>query len=135
MTLKELREEAKAKKIPNWWNKNTQQLQDELAALKSEAKETAEIVSEPVVEIKDEKIEPVQAEQEPAKTEEVKTEEKKDVPAPEGKKRNKCTVNGISLVQACKDRNLPYFTIYDRINRLGWDVDKALNTPVRAKKG
>jgi len=96
MTLKELREQAKEKKIPKWWNKNTEQLTEELAALKSS---------------------------------------EQDNPVPDNKiHRNRVTVNGRKLGDICKEKGLPYFTIYDRIKRLNWSPEKAISTPVRQKK-
>ena len=137
MTLKELRDEAKARKIPNWWNKNTQELTEELGLsgnIDIQPEEAAETPApETPVEVPVEKASetpaPVSEEPKP-ETEDKSVEKAKDV-----EKREKCVVRGdIPLTKWCKDHNLPYFTIYDRIHRLGWDVEKAITTPVRPKK-
>ena len=39
----------------------------------------------------------------------------------------------IQLKYLCKNLNLPYHTIWQRLERLGWDIEKAINTPSRIR--
>lgn len=51
--------------------------------------------------------------------------------------RNKTTVltyKGLTLNQWCDKLSLPYQTIYCRVHDLGWAIEKALNTPIRARE-
>ena len=38
-----------------------------------------------------------------------------------------------TMIQWCEEVGLPYHTVMARINKLGWDIEKALSTPVRGK--
>lgn len=49
-------------------------------------------------------------------------------------KRNTIRVNGESLSVICERLNLNYYTIHSRIAKLGWSIEKALNTPIRHLK-
>ena len=48
-------------------------------------------------------------------------------------RRNSITHNGQALEDACKDAGLPYQTVWARIKRYGWSVERALTTPVRRR--
>lgn len=37
----------------------------------------------------------------------------------------------VLLKEACEQRGLPYNTVWQRINKLGWGIDAALSTAVR----
>lgn len=37
----------------------------------------------------------------------------------------------IALIQLCEDLNISYTCVYQRLYKLGWDVEKAVSTPVR----
>lgn len=39
----------------------------------------------------------------------------------------------VNLAAKCREANMPYGVVHARINTLGWDVDKAITTPVREK--
>ena len=43
------------------------------------------------------------------------------------------TVDGVEmpLIEACEKHGIPYYPVSQRINILGWDVERALKTPVR----
>lgn len=40
-----------------------------------------------------------------------------------------------SLASWCKEYGMPYKTVHARINRCGWDFERAITTPVDQKKG
>lgn len=109
-TLKDLRQEAKALHIPNWWNMNTEAITKEIE--KRTAKPKVSEISKTSKE----------------------TEAKEDKKTFSKHKRTELGRDKVVLSKYCKERGLPYHTIYDRIVRLGWDEDRALTTPVRKKK-
>lgn len=39
----------------------------------------------------------------------------------------------VNLAAKCREANMPYGVVHARINTLGWDVDKAITTPVRER--
>ena len=45
----------------------------------------------------------------------------------------RCSINGEErpLKELCKEYNINYYTVYSRIFRLKWDIEKALTTPPR----
>lgn len=111
LTLKELRIKARNEHIPSWWNKNTQELLADFAKLNE--KEAQSEAAAP---------EQLESKVETAETPKSST------------KASARTVQGVPLRDYCKTHNLPYFTIYDRLYRLGWPEEKALNTPVRKRE-
>ena len=46
-------------------------------------------------------------------------------------KRNNIMIGNKTFTTTCRERDLPYHTIYQRIKRYGWSIEKALNTPIR----
>lgn len=43
-------------------------------------------------------------------------------------------VGDLCLKEHCKKYDLNYKTITNRLNRLGWPLEKALNTPIKSRK-
>ena len=39
----------------------------------------------------------------------------------------------VNLAAKCREANMPYNVVHARINALGWDMDKAITTPIREK--
>jgi hypothetical protein len=39
-----------------------------------------------------------------------------------------------TLGELCREKNINYRTVYQRVNILKWDLDRALNTPIHRKK-
>ena len=48
-------------------------------------------------------------------------------------RRNSIMIGNKTLMQICKEKHLSYATIYQRIKKYNWPVDKALNTPIKSK--
>lgn len=38
-----------------------------------------------------------------------------------------------TLIEHCEDAGLTYATVYNRLHNLGWSLEKALTTPIRAR--
>ncbi|MHA2033291.1 MAG: hypothetical protein ACW99Q_28300, partial [Candidatus Kariarchaeaceae archaeon] len=49
-------------------------------------------------------------------------------------KRNNHIIGNKTLAQICRENGLKYQAIWDRIQRYGWSVGRALTTPIREKK-
>ena len=49
-------------------------------------------------------------------------------------KRNTLMVGDKALVQICEEQGLPYTTVWRRINRYGWTIQRALTTPIQRHK-
>lgn len=39
----------------------------------------------------------------------------------------------VNLAAKCREANMPYNVVHARVNQLGWDVHKAVTTPVRKR--
>jgi len=47
--------------------------------------------------------------------------------------RSNHMIDGKTLAQICRDKKLPYNIIERRINKYGWSIEKAFNTPIRSR--
>jgi len=45
-------------------------------------------------------------------------------------KRDNRMIGNQTLAEICREKDLPYSIVNDRINKLNWSIEKALNTPV-----
>ena len=49
-------------------------------------------------------------------------------------KRDNIMIGNQTLTQVCKERNLPYITIYKRIKEYGWSIEDAINIPIGQRR-
>ena len=121
MTVNELKEIAKERKIKNWWKMTKEEL---IEALSNEEAETQEV---------EEQVEEETAPQEEVVEEQV--EETEEAPAKKNQKRL-LTYKGKtqSLNAWAKELGVRHQILYYRIVMKGWEVDKAFETPSKKEK-
>ena len=150
MTSKELKAIAKEKKVKDWWLKNKAQLIADLKALEPEIEEqvvedTANIIPiRPtrrkinVVTTEEEVVETPSEASIPA-TENISEEPKQKAKATHKKpnlKLTKLTYKGEikSIREWAAELEMPWPTLYDRVNRNGWTVEEAIETPLGQRR-
>lgn len=115
MTSKQLKELGKQHHIKDWWNLSKAALISALSELeKQEAEQAnvkAEIESEPTI------------------------ERKKELKKP-NLKMHELTFNGKtqSIREWAIELEMPWPTLYDRVNRNGWTVEEALTVPLGGRR-
>ena len=126
-TSKELKSMARKAGVPNWWNLKKADL---IKGIKAKQAEN-EKVSEEVIEAHSEApTEPI---------EEPKEETKKNTkaePKRANKKLKELTYNGEtkSIKEWAEELDMPWPTLYDRVNRNGWSVEDAIETPLGQRR-
>lgn len=144
MTSKELKEMAKELHVPGWWNLNKAALIDgikrkQAASEEPEPKDIEEDEDNKVVPIKSSRRKRTTQKAPVAKSEEVSEEPKENTKA-ETKKPNKhikeLTYDGRtqSIKAWAEELEMPWPTLYDRVNRNGWSVEDAIETPLGQRR-
>lgn len=148
MTSKELKEMAKELKVPGWWNLNKAALIDGIQRRQELVDrcnngEPEEIEEEDednkVVPIKSNRRKRTTQKAPVAKSEQV-SEEPKENAKGETKKPNKhikeLTYNGEtkSIKEWAEELEMPWPTLYDRVNRNGWSTEDAIETPLGQRR-
>lgn len=128
MKVTELNRIAKELKVKDWWLKKKKDL---IEAIKEAQAAT-------IVEEKSELPEACEVEPETIQIEEVKeipTEEKKALKKP-NLKLNEITYKGVtkSIKDWADEIGMPRPTLYDRINRNGWSIEEAIETPLGERR-
>lgn len=132
MTSKELKEMAKEMKISNWWNLKKSVLIEKIEKAQNMAKEETISVNNLVETPAPEKpVAYVENEEVIESHEEVKKEIKKP-----SLKIKDITYNGEtkSIREWAEELEMPWPTLYDRINRNGWTVEEAIKTPLGGRR-
>lgn len=134
-TSKELKSIARKEGVPNWWNLKKADLIKGIKAKQAEAEEVEEtFVEESVEEVtethSEAPTEPIEETSEETK-ENTKTEPKKP-----NKKLKELTYKGKtqSIKAWAEELNMPWPTLYDRVNRNGWSVEDAIETPLGQRR-
>lgn len=124
-TSKELKSIARKAGVPNWWALNKAKLIEGIKA--KQAEEVTEEVTEAPSEAPTELIE------EPAPTPKENT---KAEPKRANKKLTELTYNGEtkSIREWAEEINMPWPTLYDRVNRNNWSVEDAIETPLGQRR-
>ena len=122
MNSKQLKELGKQHHVKNWWNLGKAAL---ISALSEILSETSTNEQEPeIVEIEEPAIEDV-------------IEESKELKKP-NLRMHELTFDGRTqtIREWAAELEMPWPTLYDRVNRNGWSIEEALTTPlgVRRKK-
>ena len=150
MTSKELKEMAKDLRISNWWNLKKEvlirKIEEKQAEEHTEEIETVEEPTSNVVPIKSNRrrrtpqvVEEVRSKAPNSSIEEVSDETKENV-KPKHKKPNlkltELTYNGEtkSIREWAVELNMPWPTLYDRVNRNGWTVEDAIEIPLGQRR-
>lgn len=125
-TSKELKFMARKAGVPNWWTLNKAKLIEGIKAKQAEVEAEAEPVEAP----SEAPTEPI---------EEPVTETKKNTkaePKRANKKLTELTYNGEtkSIRAWAEELNMPWPTLYDRVNRNGWSVKDAIETPLGQRR-
>lgn len=152
MTSKELKEMAKVLHISNWWNLKKEVLIRKIEEKQAEEQiEETETVEEPTTnvvpmrsarrrraaQVAEEEETPSEA---PISTTETTSEETKENAKPKHKKPNlkltELTYNGEtkSIRAWAAEINMPWPTLYDRVNRNGWTVEDAIEIPLGQRR-
>lgn len=132
MTSKELKEIAKVLKVPNWWNINKAAL---IGAIKEKQTKTEEVSKA----TRRKRVVQTHSEAPKTQSEEVSEKPKQNVKA-EPKKPNKklteLTYKGEtkSIREWAAELEMPWPTLYDRVNRNGWTVEDAIETPLGQRR-
>lgn len=129
MTSKQLKELGKENHIKNWWNLSKAGL---IAALSEIDNNANAHESEPeLVEIQ----ETVEVEDTPVVESETPVEEPKKIKKP-NLKIHDLTFNDKtqSIREWATELEMPWPTLYDRINRNGWTVEEALTIPLGGRR-
>lgn len=137
MTSKELKAMAKREQVPSWWTLNKAKLIEGIKAKRAEAETPTELTEDEIEYIKHD----VEALSE-ASTELIKeTSEKpkkntKADPKKPNKKLTELTYKGEtkSIREWAEKLNMPWPTLYDRVNRNGWSVEDAIETPLGKRR-
>lgn len=129
MTSKQLKELGKENHIKNWWNLSKTALITALSEIDNNANNR-----EPEPEIV-ETQEAVEVEETPAAEPEIPTEEPKKIKKP-NLKIHELTYNDRtqSIREWAAELEMPWPTLYDRINRNGWTVEEALTIPLGGRR-
>lgn len=124
MTSKELKELGKQHHVKNWWTLGKAAL---ISALSEILSETSASEQKPeIVEIEEPVIEEVI--EEPVK-------ETKELKKPNLRIRELTYAGKTQTIREwANELNMPWPTLYDRINRNGWTVEEALCTPLGERR-
>lgn len=123
MKAKELKEMAKQLKVKDWWNLKKEDLIAEIAIAIGDKEDEGEDVD-------------VEALAQSAADEETATEPKvKEVKKP-SLKIKELTFDGRTqtIKEWAEELEMPWPTLYDRINRNGWTVEEALTIPLGGRR-
>ena len=139
MKTKELKEMAKKLKIKDWWNLKKQELIDKIADAIGEETDRdpdyniEEVLADEVETEVETEVEEVETEE--AKVEEVEETEVKTVKKP-SLKIKELTYNGETktIKEWAAELEMPWPTLYDRVNRNGWSVEDAIETPLGKRR-
>lgn len=130
MTSKELKEMAKELKVKNWWNLKKSELIAEIKKIREteEPQNAPECTEE--VEADNNKPETENAAQGDSEEPEHRTIKKPNL------KIKELTFNGkTQTIKAwAAELEMPWPTLYDRINRNGWTVEEALTIPLGGRR-
>lgn len=126
-TSKELKAIAKREGVPNWWTLNKAKLIEGIKAKQAETEEVEEEVVETHSEAPTEPIE---------ETSKETKENTKAEPKRANKKIKELTYKGEtkSIREWAEELNMPWPTLYDRVNRNGWSVEDAIETPLGQRR-
>lgn len=146
-TSKELKAIAKREGVSNWWNLKKADLIKGIKAKQAEAKERENALDQ---EFQDREIESeneafmseitethFEAPTEPIEeTSEAPKENIKTEPKRANKKLTELTYNGEtkSIREWAEEINMPWPTLYDRVNRNGWSVEDAIEIPLGQRR-
>jgi hypothetical protein len=146
-TSKELKAIAKREGVPNWWTLNKAKLIEGIKAKQAEAEERENALDQ---EFQDREIESeneafmseiteahFEAPTEPIEeTSEAPKENAKTEPKRANKKLTELTYNGEtkSIREWAEKINMPWPTLYDRVNRNGWSIEDAIETPLGQRR-
>ena len=124
-TSKELKSIARKAGVPSWWNLTKAKLIEGIKA--KQAEEVEEEVKETLSEAPTSSIE---------ETSEETKENTKAEPKRANKKLTELTYNGEtkSIREWAEEINMPWPTLYDRVNRNGWSIEDAIETPLGQRR-
>lgn len=125
MTSKELKAMAKREGVASWWTLSKAKLIEGIKAKRAEA--------EPKEEPKTDSEAPTESIEKPSK--ETKKNTKAD-PKKANKRLTELTYKGEtkSIRDWAEEINMPWPTLYDRVNRNGWSVEDAIETPLGKRR-
>lgn len=129
MTSKQLKELGKENHVKNWWNLSKAAL---IAALSEIDNNANDREPEPeIVEIQ----ETIEVDTLPAADPELPAEEPKKIKKP-NLKIHELTYDGRtqSIRKWAEELEMPWPTLYDRVNRNGWTVEDALTIPLGGRR-
>lgn len=126
-TSKELKSIARKAGVPSWWNLTKAKLIEGIKAKQAEVEEVEEEVEETLSEAPTSSIE---------ETSEETKENTKAEPKRANKKLTELTYNGEtkSIREWAEEINMPWPTLYDRVNRNGWSIEDAIETPLGQRR-
>ena len=140
MTSKELKEVAKELKVPGWWNLNKAALIDGIQRKQAANNEEPKVEEEnKVIPIKSNRRKRTTQKAPTAKSEAVSEEPKQNAKA-ETKRANlkltELTYKGKtqSIKAWAEELEMPWPTLYDRVNRNGWSVEDAIEIPLGQRR-
>ena len=150
MTSKELKAIAKDKKVKDWWLKNKAQLIADLKALEPEIEEQVVEDAANIIPIRptrrrrnvvttEEEVVEMPSEAPMPATEDISEEPKQNAKATHKKpnlKLTELTYKGEtkSIREWAAELEMPWPTLYDRVNRNGWTVEEAIETPLGQRR-
>lgn len=152
MTSKQLKELGKQNGVKNWWNLSKAALIAALAVDSEEKTEPQPDTHQPeVIDDESKKIEALEPDELVTPEEEVNCEpdthqgqldevEPKETAAPKIKKPNlkihELTYDGRTqtIREWAAELEMPWPTLYDRVNRNGWTTEEALTTPLGGRR-
>lgn len=138
MQAAELRTIAKDKLMPGAWKATKAQMIEFLEGIGYTTEEPEPEVEEEIEEIVDEEIEdekPETEEEEETEEDDEEEDEPKEVKRP-SLRINEITFEGKtqSLRAWAEELEMPWPTLYDRINRNGWSIEEALTIPLGGRR-
>lgn len=140
MTSKELKALARREQVPNWWTLNKAKLIEGIKAKQAEAESapTPTELTEEETEYVDHDVQVI-SEAFTELIEEPVEEAKKNTkaePKRANKKLTELTYNGEtkSIREWAEEINMPWPTLYDRVNRNGWSVEDAIEIPLGQRR-
>lgn len=135
MTSKELKEMAKELHVKNWWTLNKATLIAEIKKIKGVEVEAA---PEPEVEDAPEELQnaPESTEEAEADNNEPETEEAPKAIKNPSLKIKELTYDGRTqtIKEWAAELEMPWPTLYDRVNRNGWTTEEALTIPLGGRR-
>lgn len=149
MTSKQLKELGKQYGVKNWWNLSKAALISALSEIENHEAEQENVKAheeaEPVIEPENEVVVSAPAEIEDLEDDKTNTQaeaENKPEIEPESKKKkpnlkiHELTFEGKtqSIRAWAEELEMPWPTLYDRVNRCGWTTEEALTIPLGARR-